>query len=418
MLRVGTAVVDITPPPGLKMAGFAARTAPATGTHDPLTARAIAVEDTALVVADVVGIDAGLSRRVRAACGLPAERVVLTALHTHGGPAVDRGPGATDADPAYMRQLEAALVAAIDGAVAAQRPATLSIGMGADPGVGSNRRHAGGITDRALPILRVRDADGRIVAALVSYACHPVTLSADNLLWTADYPHYVRTAIEAADPGATAIFATGCCGDVNTGHSAYASQRLGASSDRTFARAEDLGHRIAASALAAPETALDGPVSVRNDTIEVSTIRRETEPLPALAARWTAEAAADPARAALLDHWIAWARKYTGSPLEATWRGRVSTLAWAGVPVVALPGEIFTETALSIRAALGGQPAFVVGLADDAPGYVPPASEYEFGGYEVDEAHRYIGLSGAFAPGTAEKLAKTACAMLAAEGLL
>jgi hypothetical protein len=88
------------------------------------------------------------------------------------------------------------------------------------------------------------------------------------------------------------------------------------------------------------------------------------------------------------------------------------------VPVVALPGEIFTETALSIRAALGGQPAFVVGLADDAPGYVPPASEYEFGGYEVDEAHRYIGLSGAFAPGTAEKLAKTACAMLAAEGLL
>jgi hypothetical protein len=83
---------------------------------------------------------------------------------------------------------------------------------------------------------------------------------------------------------------------------------------------------------------------------------------------------------------------------------------------VALPGEIFTETALSIRAALGNEPAFVLELADASPGYIPPRSEFAFGGYEVEEAHRYIGMPGTFAPGTAEKLADAACALLGKEG--
>jgi hypothetical protein len=269
-----------------------------------------------------------------------------------------------------------------------------------------------GIVDRALPVLRARGDDGKVFAVLVSYACHPVTLSADNLLWTADYPHYVRTAIETAYPDAVAIFATGCCGDVNTGHSAYASQTLAASGDRTFARAEQLGRRIAEAALAAPETSLDGAVIARDAMVDVALERREAEPLSDLGARWAAEARAHPERAALLEHWAAWARRWDGSPVHGSWTGRVSALDWAGVPIVALPGEIFTETALSVRAALGNRPAFVLELADASPGYIPPRSEFAFGGYEVEEAHRYIGMPGTFAPGTAETLAEAACALL------
>lgn len=411
-LRAGTAVVDITPPAGLQMAGFGARTAPAEGVHDPLTVRALAINDTAIVVADIIGMDQELSARVRKACVLPAERVVITALHNHGGPAVERGPGSLPVDVGYMRRLELALVEAIDTAVAAQRPATLSVGMGTDPDVGRNRRHMGGIVDRSLPVLRVRGDDGEVFAVLVSYACHPVTLSADNLLWTADYPHYVRTGIEAAYPGATAIFATGCCGDVNTGHSAYASQTLTAYNDRTFARAEELGRSIATAAVAANETLIDGPVIAMDALVDVEVMRREGRQIGELATRWAAEAMAHPDRAALLDAWVGWARRWNGSPVDSVWTGRVSTLLWAGVPIVALPGEIFTETALSIRTALDNRPAFVLELADASPGYIPPRSEFAFGGYEVEEAHRYIGMPGTFAPGTAEKLAAAACTLL------
>ena len=80
-----------------------------------------------------------------------------------------------------------------------------------------------------------------------------------------------------------------------------------------------------------------------------------------------------------------------------------------GLPLVFLPGEIFSTTALEIRAALADGPVpFVVSLSDGVPGYIPPREAYAEGGYEVLEAHRYYGLPAGFAPGSAEGLAEAA----------
>ena len=57
-------------------------------------------------------------------------------------------------------------------------------------------------------------------------------------------------------------------------------------------------------------------------------------------------------------------------------------------------------------------PAFILGYAEGTPGYIPPRSEFAFGGYEVEEAHRFIGMPGAFAPGSAEALAAAAIKLL------
>lgn len=414
MLEVGVGIVDITPPAGLAMAGFGARIQPAIGAHDGLSVRAVAVGDTAIVVADVLGIHEAMSARIRARCCLPADNVIVAALHNHGGPASMLGRAGRGADPAYLARLESACVEAIDTAVAARQPATMSIGMGGDPDVARNRRHPGGPVDRAVPVLRIRRQDGTMLAVITSYACHPVVLGADNLLWTADYPHFVRTRIEAAYPGAVAVFLTGCTGDVNTGHSAQASLSLGANAERSFATAERLGNRIAEAALEAPAAPVGLDIGVGNAAVWLGFERREKEPLPALAARWRAESQADPARAVLLDYWIEWAENNADIVDPQPWPGRVTLLDWGGVPIVALPGEIFAETALTIRAALGERPAFVLSYADGTPGYIPPASEFRHGGYEVDEAHRYFGLPASFAPGSAEALADAAKALLAA----
>ncbi len=411
MMQAGIAVIDITPPAGLYMAGFGARTEPATGAHDRLTVRALAVDDTALVVVDVLGLHEATSERIRTRCCLPADRVIVTALHNHGGPCVMGERAGGNNDPAYVRRLEDACVEAIDRAVAAQKPASLTMGMGPDPDVARNRRHANGIVDPAVPVLRVRDGDGRLMAVMTAYACHPVVLSADNRLWTADYPHFVRTTIEAANPGAVAIFITGCAGDANTGHSAYASQTLAPSDERRFARAERLGRRIGEAALAAPEAPC-GELSAATDcTVDLKFERRETQPLRELAGLWRREAAADPQLTVLREHWVRWAETWADTPLPDHWTGRVSVLDWGGVPIVALPGEIFAETGLSIRAALGNIPAFVFSYADAVPAYIPSAGEFRYGGYEVDEAHRYYGLPASFAPGSAEALADAAIAL-------
>jgi hypothetical protein len=89
---------------------------------------------------------------------------------------------------------------------------------------------------------------------------------------------------------------------------------------------------------------------------------------------------------------------------------RVTVLHWCGVRIVALPGEIFAATALSIRDAIRG-PAMTIAYADGVPGYIPPIEEYPYGGYEIDEAHRYYGMPATFAPGCAERLAEAAIAL-------
>lgn len=411
MIRAGTAIVDITPQAGLPMSGFAARSEPAIGAHDPLTVRAIAVNDTAVVVADVIGLDQAMSARIRRRCTLPDDRVVIAALHNHGGPVSMSGRLSLTADGAYLQRLEDACVLAIHRAVAVAQPASITIGLGIDPDVARNRRHAGGPLDRALPVLRIRNPAGEVIAVMTAYACHPVVLGADNREWTADYPHYVRQAIEAAYPGAMALFLTGCAADANTGHSAQASITLSANPDRSFAMAETLGTRIAAAVIAAGETALDEQVGVDNRFVTLAFTRRETADPVALASVWRKERqTAEPARRALLGFWIEWAETVAPRdtlPIVA----RVTAFNWGGVRIVAMPGEIFAETALAIRSHLGATPAFVVGFADDNPGYIPPSSEYVHGGYEVDEAHRYYGAPATFASGSAEALAEAAIAV-------
>ncbi|HEY9348610.1 MAG TPA: hypothetical protein VIQ53_24995, partial [Inquilinus sp.] len=65
LVQAGAAVIDVTPSAGLAMSGFAARTSPATGVHDPLTVRAVAVGGTAIVVADAIGLHDDSCHRIR-----------------------------------------------------------------------------------------------------------------------------------------------------------------------------------------------------------------------------------------------------------------------------------------------------------------------------------------------------------------
>lgn len=408
LVLAGAAVVDVTPPAGLAMSGFAARTRPATGVHDPLTVRAVAVGETAIVAADVIGLHEDSCRRIRDRAGLADGHLIVAATHTHGGPVAMPGRLGPGLDPAWLQRLEDACVQAVAEARAARRPARLGFGLGADPGIARNRRHAEGPVDPALPVLRIREEGGAPVAVLVCHALHPVVLGADNTLFTADYPGVVRRHLEAAHPGAVAIFLTGCTGDINTGHAAHASISTAPRADRTFAEAERIGARIAVAALQAPEQPLGNEVRAVRAERMLPLARTETRPPDVLAAEWRREAAAaEPARAALLRCWIDWAEAVAPRP-PLPWPARVTVFDWGGMRLVALPGEIFAQTGLDLRRALDGDPlagrTITFGFADGCPGYIPPAGEYRHGGYEVEEAHRYYGMPAAFAPGAAEML--------------
>jgi len=241
---------------------------------------------------------------------------------------------------------------------------------------------------------------------LVSYACHPVVLGADNLSWTGDYPHFVRKKLETTFPGAIAIFATGCAGDVNTGHSAAASLSLLATPERSFAKAKEIGFGIANSVIDARLTDVSGNVGHSEVFADICFEQREQEAPDILAKSWRL-AAKDTSSLEVI--WANWAEKHMGrdlSPLKA----RITALKWGSVGIIALPGEIFAETALEIREKLAQKdPLFILAYADDNPGYIPPESDYLRGGCEIDEAHRFYGLGATIAPKTAEHLAEAGC---------
>ncbi len=418
-LLAGAAWVDVTPPAGLPMAGFAARTSPAAGTHDPLTARAVAVGDTVIVTADVVGLHEDSCRRIRERSGLPESNIVVAAVHTHGGPRTMPGRlGGHEQD--YLATLEDASVEAVHQALAARRPAELFFGNGNDPGIAKNRRHPGGETDPALPILRIRGLDGRWIAVVLAYACHPVVLGPDNLLWTADYPGYVRAGLERLHEGAVALFLTGCTADANTGHTAHASLSTAANPNRTFEAAERYAARVIKAAERAPMKRIGFGVRSASAELRLPFERREPDDLDSLVRLWRHEAvSAEPTRAMLLRHWAQWAETIARQPLEP-WAGRVTAFVWGSVRFLFLPGEIFARTALDIRRALDGQAlggtTVVAGFTDGCPGYIPPIAEFQHGGYEVDEAHRYYGMPATFAPGSAEAIADTAIRLASALG--
>ncbi|HWJ87980.1 MAG TPA: neutral/alkaline non-lysosomal ceramidase N-terminal domain-containing protein [Pelagibacterium sp.] len=416
MVRVGAGVVDITPPAGLAMTGFGARTEPATGAHDRLTARALVIGDTAVVVADVLGIDAAMSARIRARSGLDERAVVVAAVHNHGGPVSMAGRLGAEAEPNFLQMLEDGCVEALRMARETACECSLHFGYGAEPGIGKNRRHADGPIDRKLPVLIARNAGGEALAVLTSYACHPVVLDATNLLWTADYPHFLRAEVEGYFPGAVAVFLTGCAGDINTGHTAQASMSLAANPARTYTEAERIGRAIARSVC----EAVVEPVMVEKTAFaEAMTLldfeRREAESLPELVRQWSMAAdEAEGPQKVIFRAWAAWAHRFAEDPLLPL-QARVSAMRWGGVGLAALPGEIFSQTALDIRT-LMGLPGFVICYADDNPGYIPPAPEYAHGGYEVDEAHRYYGLPASFAKGSAERLVEAAAHALEQAG--
>lgn len=405
----GAAVVDITPSPGLMMSGYAARTEPALGTHDPLTARALVVGDTAVVVADVLGIDETSSARIRARSGFADDRVVVVATHTHGGPRSMERRGGGRADPQFLKQLEDGCVDAIRQAAARRQPARLIAGNGANPGIAFNRRRDSGPIDPNVPVLRVQGRDGHVIAVVFAHGCHPVVLGAGNRLYTSDFPHYARRAVEHAHPAAVALFLPGCSGDVSTGHSPESSISTDVPPDRTYAEAERLGLRLGESVLAAALRPAVGTITAHSMAVDLPLARSEDGDLDALAVTWrTMAETATPAWSVLYRHWAEWARTTAREPLMP-WQGRVTRFDWGDVPLIFLPGEIFASTALAIRERTGSKaPPFVVSLADGNPGYIPPRDEYVHGGYEVAEAHRYYGMPAAFAPGAAEMLVAAA----------
>ncbi len=433
---VGAGKAIVTPAHPVTLSGFAARTQVSQGVADQLYARALALggerpSAPALVVSiDAIGVDSAFTAALRARLAdiVPPERVAVVASHTHGGPALLDGAELGEVDPGVRRGFLLGAEAAARQAVAAMASATLHYDVVTVPGLARNRRAAAGPVDDELTVLWAERGEGEVVALLASFALHPVVLGPDNLLITRDYVGYVVDGLEAAFPGALALFATGCAGQINHGHGAEESFALTASSKRTYAVAQAIGRRLAQAAEAAVhqrrKPALRTPsVSVARDIVQLP-LSRHSELGEASGAATPellsnielalreAHSNEDHAAVALLEPQVRWAKLNSKAPpseAAACRSTEVMALGLGELVIALLPGEPFVEYGLNLKARIVAcypsvKAVIPVGYANDAPGYLPTAAAVAEGGYEVDLAYRFYGLPSRYSEGVESAL--------------
>ena len=284
MLRAGFHRIDITPPAGAPLAGFAAREGVSTGVHDPLFAHALVIEShgraAAFVSVDVLGLAADFVQRVRdmikTRTGLPEDAVMVSATHTHSAPVTVStffNPGET-LNQAYMNRLATAIDDAVAGAWESRMPARVGVGSGRVSGIGRNRRTPDHLpVDDEVGIIKVASLDDRTRGVLINHACHPTVLGPDNLLMTGDFPAFTIERIEKElGTGSFALFVNGAQGNISMGHSSELSAIGVITPGRTFERAAELGHRLAEvvlAALPAIPTFEDLPLSSSSATVHL-----------------------------------------------------------------------------------------------------------------------------------------------------
>jgi len=225
--RAGVARVDITPPIGHEMGGYAARKHGSTGLHDPLYATVLVIESgdnsLALVTCDLRSfVSTRVGELAKQKYGI--RNTIIDVSHTHSGPLT------WELRTPWYSQAEDKMVQAVGEAKNAEFPAELDVSTGRIY-LGHNRRkiidgkgymwwrNADQLpshpVDPTVNALLVKDAAGKTRAVLVNYACHPSVLGPDNYEYSADYPGAMKRYIEAQIPGATALFVQGGAGDIN-----------------------------------------------------------------------------------------------------------------------------------------------------------------------------------------------------------
>jgi hypothetical protein len=111
--------------------------------------------------------------------------------------------------------------------------------------------------------------------------------------------------------------------------------------------------------------------------------------------------------------WTELLQKTIADPGRATdVRVPVQALHLNEVAFVAIAGEIFVEIQLAIKEASPFPCTVVAGYSNGCVGYIPIASAYPDGGYEVDHSFKGYRLPSAIAPGGAERVIQTATELL------
>jgi len=395
-LEASIAVRDVTPEPGVPMWGYSDRAGPATGTVDPLFAKALVLR-VGDQCAAVVSLDLGRppaqtsrDRIVAKAAAVGVDFVFLCATHTHHGPVMEYP------DEPHAIAIESAISDAIEDAATSCEPARIGSGE-TEFDIAHNRRHntrdgrcvmvwrnearrQRGTIDREATIIKIDRLDGSPLATLVHYACHPVIMGPSNRQYSADFPGEMTRLVKERT-GAECMFLQGGCGDINP----FLDKTH--MDDGAVEAMRSAGRECAEAVLAVVDRIPTGSPSLptldyREDIIEVGT-------------RWDFE------DSATRETFIAAHGGADGMAVnyEASMRADLtvpvsSLLINDNIALIGMPGEFFIQHQLALKHLAPVHTALLCGYTNDHHLYFPPIRDAVYGGYG-GTVGSYVGLGAA-----------------------
>ena len=385
-LEVGTATVDITPPLGMPMRGYASRKELSNGIWDPLYVKSIVLDDgnkrVSLVVLDLIGPPPkDMCERIRqkAKEELQVSTILFLAVHTHAGP--DLKPDLPSKENPWLPTLERNIYEVIENAASSKSLATVETGYGSAD-ISYDRRVVnpdGTVTmlwsnperkentpvDQTVGVVGFKGTDGKWIAILVHYACHPVVFEGSNLKYSAEFPGVMRNYVEE-HLGGTCFYLQGACGEINP------YDRPRESNKYTYSKLKQAGTTLGKEIVRIAESMKP----VEDDALTLSTDCYITE----LKYRYE-----------LKDQRVKefYIKKRSREYYEELVRDRPSVIR-AETPIVLLgekiawvgfPGEFFDDFQISLRRRSPIPNTFFLGYCNDVFSYFPTIQAAAEGGY-------------------------------------
>jgi hypothetical protein len=286
---------------------------------------------------------------------MAADRIFVMSSHTHsaGGAYLEIFPIlAGRYDPNIRAFYEERAADALIRAHGALRPARIAIGSGEARGISRFRSSwpPDGPVDPEVGVIRIDSAEtGSPFAVLINFAAHPTVIGAKNFDFSADFVGYARREVERLVGGdVMALFANGAQGTI-------APRALRGNTE--WERAENVGTILAA------EVYKVMLMLNSKDSVEIKLARSTFQIKPQPPPRFPAAVQFPPS--------------YDTEVAAISFDNRFA--------FVTIPGELSSILNFQIKARgklLGFDKTFILGLTNDALGYIITEDEYRHGTYE------------------------------------
>jgi neutral ceramidase len=398
--RAGVARVVITPLESIWMAGYGSRDHASEGTLVDLWAKALAIEDAkgkkvVLITTDLLGIPKAMSDRIRnqiaVKYGLTRAQIILSSSHTHTGPVLmdalfDIYPldvKQVEVVRKYSSDLEKKIVALTGEAISSMVPALLSSQNGVTrfqvnrrnntEATLTNQTVLNGPNDYSVPVLKVTDTSGNILAVAFGYACHATVLNFYQ--FSGDYPGFAQIELEKWHPGITAMFFQGAGADQNP------------LPRRTVPLAQQYGRELAAAVdrvLNEDMVKLEPFISTAYSEINLSfSAPPSKEELMKIEKETTG----------YQKSWAANQLEFLrrNGSLRTTYPYPVQVWKLGNQTIMALGGEVVVQYSIDLKK-LFGPDIFVIGYANDEMAYIPSETILKEGGYEGESSQMVYGM--------------------------